>query len=310
MKLDQDDVIRICQRVGNQDVDTALVAEQFEITRRQVQQPIKEYRDSGEIPQQTPGRKSYGKYPTDLGQGILELHQRLSAGAVAIGQVLRVRDGFSIAINRIHTILQEYEHVNENPNKQGRRRLRIRFEREYAGVTIHMNWYHNDRGHWMLAFEDVPGGVVFDMIETDSNSASHSVDLPDSVSEGLDVSVPILKIITELGLESVNPRQNTQPSPNHKSEVFPDDNKIQHTLCKVWRPQSNEKIKRLFQTYDKRSWWFRTLVEFLSYYNKERPHVNLDWNNLETSTAAFDRLLPSPTDNFDDPPVTEMSTDE
>ena len=58
---------------------------------------------------------------------------------MAIGHVLRVRDGLSIAINRIHAILQEYEHVSENPTKQGRRRPWIRFEREYSGVTVHMD---------------------------------------------------------------------------------------------------------------------------------------------------------------------------
>jgi len=69
---------------------------------------IKEYRDSGEIPQlETPGRKPYAEYPDDLEQRILELRQRLGAGAVAIGHILRVRDDISIANNRVHAILEE-----------------------------------------------------------------------------------------------------------------------------------------------------------------------------------------------------------
>jgi len=36
----------------------------------------------------------------------------------------------------------------------------------------------------------------------------------------------------------------------------------------------------------------------------------LDRNELETPADAFDRLLPSPQNDFDDPLATEVSTDE
>ena len=43
-------------------MDTGLVAEQFGICRRRVQQLAKKYRDSGEIPKlETPGREAYQK---------------------------------------------------------------------------------------------------------------------------------------------------------------------------------------------------------------------------------------------------------
>ena len=77
VKLDQDDVTQICQRVVDHDVETVLVAEQFEISRRRVQHLAKEYRDDGEIPQlETPGRKPYAEYPDNLEDRILDLRQR------------------------------------------------------------------------------------------------------------------------------------------------------------------------------------------------------------------------------------------
>lgn len=42
VKLDKDDVTRICRRVVDHEMDTALVAAQFEISRRLVQQLAKE----------------------------------------------------------------------------------------------------------------------------------------------------------------------------------------------------------------------------------------------------------------------------
>ena len=67
-----------------------------------------------------------------------------------------------------------------------------------------------------------------------------------------------------------------------------------------------DRIERFFKTYDKHRWRFGTLDEFLTFYNKERPHMSLDWDNLETPAGAFDRLVPSPADDPDDP----LATDE
>jgi hypothetical protein len=75
VKLEQEDVSRICRRVVDHELDTQFVADQFDISRRRVQQLAKEYRDTGDIPQlETPGRDSYAEYPDDLEQRILDVH--------------------------------------------------------------------------------------------------------------------------------------------------------------------------------------------------------------------------------------------
>lgn len=123
MKLDQDDVTRICMRVVDHELDTQFVADQFEISRRRVQQLAEEYRERGEIPTlDTLGRDAYAEYPPDLEQRILEIHRSYDLGAEAVSNVLRVRDGISIDTNHVHTIMDENDHVTENPNKQGHQR--------------------------------------------------------------------------------------------------------------------------------------------------------------------------------------------
>jgi len=136
------------------------------------------------------------------------------------------------------------------------------------------------------------------------------VELLDSIREGWVAPVPILEVITDHGSEFINTHQDERPCLDHEFERYLAENEITHTLCKVGRPQSNGKIERFFQTYDKHRWRFGTLDEFLTFYNEERPHMSLDWDELETPADAFDRLLPSPQDDFDDPLVTEVSTDE
>jgi putative transposase len=311
MKLDQDDVTRICKRVVDHAMDTQFVADQFEISRRRVQQLAKEYRETGEIPTlDTPGRDPYAEYPADLEERILEIHHLYNLGAEAVSNVLRVRDGISIDTNRVHTIMEENDHVTENPNKQGRKRPWIRFEREYAGVTAHMDWYQNDRGEQVLAVEDDASRRVFDMIETESSSAQASVELLDSVVQNLDSPVPILEVITDHGSEFINTRQDERPCLDHDFERYLHENNIKHSLCKVGRPQSNGKLERFFQTYEKQRWRFDSLPEFLDFYNKERPHMSLTWDELETPYEAFHRLLPNPEADLDNPLKTEVTTDE
>jgi transposase InsO family protein len=162
----------------------------------------------------------------------------------------------------------------------------------------------------VLAVEDDASRRVFDMIETDGSSASRSVELLDRVRTENDAHVPILEVITDHGSEFINTRKDERPCLNHESESYLHDHEIKHALCKVGRPQSNGKIERFFQTYDKHRWRFGTLDEFLTFYNKERPHMSLDWDNLEKPDGAFNRLVPSPADDPDDPLATEVSTDE
>ena len=57
----------------------------------------------------------------------------------------------------------------------------VRFERQYAGVTAHMDWYTNTQGQQVLAVEHDASRRVFEMIETDVSSASQSVELLDRV---------------------------------------------------------------------------------------------------------------------------------
>ena len=297
MKLEQDDVTRICRRVVDHELDTQFVADQFDISRRRVQQLAKTYRETHEIPHlETPGRKPYAEYPADLEDRILDIHESIRMGAVAVAHVLRVRDGLTIDNNLVHEILQEHGNVTENPRKQGRRRPWVRWERKYSLVTVHMDWYCNEDGQWCLAVLDDASRKLLGMIEERSRSAERSVDLVEEVQADYASAGEILEVITDHGSEFYAPHRDDEGEASHAFEEHLADHEITHTLCAVGRPQSNGKIERFFQTYDKQRWRFGSLDEFCEFYNYERPHMSLDWDELETPNEAFDRALPSPTD--------------
>jgi len=119
-KLERKDVERTCRRVVDRDLDTQLVADQFEISRRRVQQLARDYRESGEIPQlETPGRNSCAEHPPGLEARIFSPREQLGLGVAAVAQDMRDRDDLSIDNNVVHGILKEYEHVSEKKTNRG-----------------------------------------------------------------------------------------------------------------------------------------------------------------------------------------------
>jgi transposase InsO family protein len=66
-------------------------------------------------------------------------------------------------------------------------------------------------------------------------------------------------------------------------------NGIQHIKCRIKHPQSNGKIEKWFDCYDKHRKAFKTLEDFLHWYNKLRPHRSLKFEILETPSQAFER---------------------
>lgn len=151
VKLDQDDVVRVCRLVVDHDADTPYVADRFDTSRGRVQQLAKECRGTSPLPGfETPGRKPYGKYPGDLVDRKLELFELHEQGVETLAPLLRQHDGITFDINRVHAIRLEYNNVTENPTNQRRRRPWLWFERDYSLVTLYLDWYQNDREDWCL----------------------------------------------------------------------------------------------------------------------------------------------------------------
>jgi len=123
--------------------------------------------------------------------------------------------------------------VTANPHKQGRKRPWVRFEREYAGVTVHMDWYENDRGDQVLGVEDDASRFVFEMIEIDASSAAASVELLDQARSDWSSPVPILEVITDHGSEFVNPHEDERPCLDHEFEHSFHDNDINTPSAKL-----------------------------------------------------------------------------
>jgi transposase InsO family protein len=182
------------------------------------------------------------------------------------------------------------------PNKQGRKRPWVRFERDYSLITVHLDWYQNGRDDWCLAVEDDASRKILEMIEEEGRSGAATVRLLDTVREETATDGEILEVITDHGSEFYATKRDQHGEADHAFETYLAENGIKQTLCKVGRPQSNGKIERFYQTYEKHRWRFESLEAFVEYYNEQRPHQSLRYDDLETPSEAFDRMLPTTED--------------
>ncbi len=78
-----------------------------------------------------------------------------------------------------------------------------------------------------------------------------------------------------------------------KFKKFLDDNGIKQILCRIKHPQSNGKVERSFHTYEQHRDAFPTAEAYKHWYNHIRPHMSLNFEELETPWQAFQRKMRS-----------------
>jgi putative transposase len=74
---------------------------------------------------------------------------------------------------------------------------------------------------------------------------------------------------------------------------FLNDNGIKHIKARVKHPQTNGKIEKWFDTYEKNRFRFQDFSTFVNWYNTVRYHSSLDTKHyLQTPEIAFWARLP------------------
>ena len=299
MKLTQEDVDKLVRRVVDYGLRTAFVAEQFGVTQRRVQQLVKHYRETGKPPVlKRPGRKPCSRYSENLRNEVLWAKAKLKCSATGIAAYLRRNKGIKVDNNVVHKILLEEGLAVEEPNKKGRKRPWVRYERKHALSAVHMDWfYHN--GRWVVAVLDDCSRMILAAKECDRRSVEVSiVVLEEAINRYKHIRM-IREVITDHGSEFYANKRDKKGRAKHRFEEFCKANGVKHILCKYNHPQSNGKIEKWIHTYKRFRDEFESLEEFLHWYNYVRPHRSLDWRNLETPAKRFyESLRPFILGNF------------
>ncbi len=290
MPLASDQVRRIVARVVDHGMDTKVVARQEGVSRRRVQELAKAYRTTRKVPELgRPGRPPAASCPVGLPALINRIQDEIDLGAVAIGEVLRKRHGIHVGTATIHEHLRRAGRVRDEPNKRVRKTPWIRYERSHPLTAVHMDWHYLNEDRKLCTVLDDCSRKILAAVELDAISAEASIALLKKAYDDNLWLAPIGEVITDHGSEFYAMRRDKNGESAHPFEAYCRQTGIRHILCRVKHPQSNGKIERFHATYDKSRPKHPTLGEFVDWYNTVRPHMSLDWDNLETPEQAFMR---------------------
>ena len=250
------------------------------VSVRRVDQIWKEYLTTGNIPEIG---KGVGRPMIPIEQWEIDLVKRFFekylVSADTLMRLIERDEKIHISNYRIHKILLMLGYAKKKEKKDVRKKDWIRYERKHSLTAVHIDWHYTGK-IWVYAVIDDASRFILSLIECSSPTTDKSIE---GMIEALKYG-KIRQVISDHGAQFMNNMEGYS-----RFQEFLKEHKIRHIPCKIKHPQSNGKIEKWFDCYDKRRSYFKTKKEFLRWYNEVRPHRSLKFEILETPKQAFIR---------------------
>ena len=268
----------------NEGATTYQVRKIARVSIRRVNQVWLEYSASGIVPEigKKVGRPSIisSQEEVDLVQ---KAYKEYRVSASTLERIIERDYGKHIPHNRVHRILVSLKLAKKLLKKAIRKKDWIRYQRRHSLTAVHIDWHYFGKGIWVFAVIDDASRKLLALIECESPTVDASI-------KGMQIALKHGKIkqcISDHGSQFTS----NFVDGNSKFREFLDANGIKQILCRIKHPQSNGKVERWFETYDKHRFAFESIEEFTKWYNEKRPHRSLNFDILETPQMAFVRKL-------------------
>lgn len=286
MKLTNAKIIEIIRKRNNE-WSTNHIRKKFDISERRVNQVLQYYRENGKAPELS---KKNGRPPRPIMEKevriVLDTYKTYRFSASLLEPIIKRDYGIHIPHNHIHKILLQNKLAKPLNEKIIRKRKIKRYERRHSLSLTHIDWHQRPMdGPWVFAVEDDASRALLSLVECESPTTNESIK---GMNEALQYGI-IKQVISDNG------SQFTCNHPDHrKDSIFEQycvSKGIKHIRTKPKHPQSNGKVEKWFDTYERHRDAFPDKDSFLNWYNNVRPHTALKWDVLETPWQAFNRKL-------------------
>jgi putative transposase len=282
------------KRKGRGSSELALIQK---VTRRRVEQLWQAYRLTGTMPTlKTPGRP---RRSIDLKEAsmVLEAYREHRLGAVNLENILKTKLGVHVPHNRIHEVLRMNGKATSQLSKQ-RRRTWVRYERMHSMSLWQMDWKQLSTSDWILAIlDDASRYVVGYGVYPEATTENTLTVLKQAIVQ---YGCPD-EILTDRGTQFYASEGERKEKGISQFEQYLAEKEIKHILCRVNHPQTNGKLERFYGVLEDkmiRRAQIATIPEYVHWHNTIKPHMSLDWENLETPIQAFHRKLPEDRKNL------------
>jgi transposase InsO family protein len=253
------------------------------ITVRRVYQIKEEFGKTGKIPEigKSIGRprKSFEEWEINTVKGAFEKY-RVSADTL---ERLIDRDYKKhIGHNRVHKILVLLGYAKRMNKKDIRKKKWIRYERKHSLTAVHIDW-HYFKGTWVFGVEDDASRKLLALVESEKESTNNSIiGMESALKHG-----KIKQCISDHGSTFIS----NFIDGDSRFRDYLNSKGIKQILCRIKHPQSNGKIEKWFDCYDRNREAFKSKEHFIDWYNNLKPHRALNFSELETPSQAFIRKM-------------------
>jgi len=254
------------------------------ISVRRVNQIWQQYLKTGEIPEIGLRNGRPAKFIETWEKEIVkESFSKYGVSASSLEPIIEKHYKKHIPHNRIHKILLEEGFAIKSDCEVIRKKKWIRYERRHSLSAVHIDWYFDSATRkCVFAAIDDASRKLLALLEVDNASTEYSI-------EGMKVALQHGKIrecISDHGSQFTNNADGYSAF-----REFLESQGIKQILCRIKHPQSNGKVERFFGLYKAKRNKFSTKEEFIHWYNEVRPHLSLNFDELETPAQAFIRKM-------------------
>ena len=265
------------------------IAEAMNVSLRRVQQIIKRFKVTNTMPTLTKSRRPKTQITEEQMNAIDIAFEDTKLSPRLLYYELKNR-GIPVPKNKLYSYMKEKGWVIPNPNKQ-KKRKRCRYERHHSGSLIHGDSHRTSINHpYCLVWLDDASRKALSGIESktaiNNQLAIKSFKQAEKVAEKNNVI--IFQVNTDRGPEFFSNKKNMNKNSKSEFELYLKKRGKQHIPSRINNPQTNGKLERFWQEYDKHRWRFKSINEFLGWYNN-RLHGALILEWAETPSQAFIR---------------------
>lgn len=269
------------------------IALAMNVSIRRVQQLYKQYLTTRKIPMLKKERRPKTFLTPEQKSIIANVYMKYQLGARLLKRAIdKEFPRNRIPYNKIHNFLKELGYSKPDPKKQ-KQRKRCRYERKHSGSLLHGDSHRTSIDHpYCILWTDDASRKILAGTESKcaiNNNISIST-FKQAMGNAAELNVRVVQCNTDRGTEFFSNQKPKNKISRSKFQKFLKSVDIQHIPSRVKNPQTNGKLERLWQEYDKHRWRFATLQEFIDWFN-ERIHgaLKLEWG--ETPNEAFIRKM-------------------
>lgn len=265
---------------------TYQISRNIKVSISRVYQIWKEYNKTGVLPVLSFQTGRPKKYLTEEQINlILKEFNETRFSASILEKIIKQRYSILINHNKIHELLLQ-KGFAKTIGMKIRKRKWVRYERKHSLTAVHMDWHYDPTtGKWIIAVLDDSSRMILAYGEFEHATSENTIY---ALKQALEYG-KIKQVITDHGSQFTANKFDSKGNAYSQFEEFCRQNKIKHILCRIKHPQSNGKIERWFGLYKQKGKFFLTLKEFVYWYNHVKPHLSLNFEELETPVQAFER---------------------